>query len=587
MDVDEIKHVVRVARGDLPPDLVLKNCQLVNVITGEIYPSDISIAGCRIAGLRPAIEPQGAPVLDCRGMLAIPGLVDGHTHIESSLVSPAQLARAMVPRGTTTIFMDPHEVGAVLGLRGVRLFMDAVKACPFRAYLQVPSRVPQAPGMETTGGELDRAALREMLGWPETASLGEVDTTKVTHLKEEYLKRIEAYRAAGRVVNGCSAGVTGAELNAYIAAGIAEDHGPATIEDVMVRLRLGMTTIQLRQSTSSKDLLRLIEVVQAYGLSTRRLSFCDDDKTIKDIIKMGHMDENVRLTIQAGIDPIEAIQMATINCAEHFHLEFEFGAIAAGRLADILVVERLDSFPPRMVIFEGKLVARDGQLNQSVPDFDYPEWFRKTVTLPPNLSTESLRRGLRASGPTAAARVIHTVGGSVRNTVCVEDVPVKDGFAVADAAAGVNYLAVVNRYGKGDTSTTAFVRGFDLRSGVLASSIAHDHHNLVAVGASLEEIAFALREVERLQGGQVVTLGESLLAALPLPLAGLMSDAPYEEVIEKVEALTSAAQSLGTRRDDPFMDLGFLTLPTVPEAGVTDRGLVDALRQEFLPVLVG
>lgn len=586
MKVEEARHVVQVARGDVPPDLVLKNCRLVNVITGEIYPSDISIAGRRIAGLREGIDAGGAAVLDCEGMYAIPGLVDGHTHIESSLVAPSQLARAMVPRGTTTIFMDPHEVGAVLGLRGVRVFMDAVTACPFRAYLQVPSRVPQAPGMETTGGELDREALVEMLGWPETASLGEVDVTKVTHLKDEYLKRIEVYQAGGRVVNGCSAGVTGAELNAYIAAGIAEDHGCGTVEDVMERLRLGMTTIQLRESTSSKDLLRLIRVIDEYGLSTRRLSFCDDDKKIKDIVEMGHMDENVRLAIQAGVNPIEVIQMATINCAEHFHMEFEFGAIAAGRFADILLVEELNAFPPRIVISEGTVVARDGVLLEPPPAFDYPEWFRTTVQLPADLSAEYLRRALQSAGATASARVIHTVGGNLRNNVVVEELATQDGFVVADPDAGVNYLVVVNRYGKGDTSTTAFVRGFGLRSGALASSIAHDHHNVVAIGASLEEVTFALREVERLQGGQVVVRGETVLEELPLPLAGLITDAPYEEVIGKIDALTEAAQSLGTDRDAPFMDLGFLTLPTVPEVGITDLGLVDALSQEFVPVLV-
>ena len=354
----------------------------------------------------------------------------------------------------------------------------------------------------------------------------------------------------------------------------------------MERLRLGMTTIQIRESTSSKDLLRLIKVVDEYGLSTRRLSFCDDDKTIKDIVEMGHMDENVRLAIQAGIDPIEAIQMATINCAEHFHLEFDFGAIAAGRFADILLVEELDAFPPKMVIFDGAVVARDGALIEPPPAFDYPEWFRTTVQLPPNLSAEYLRRDLRSTGATASARVIHTVGGNLRNSMVVEELTVQDGFALADPAAGVNYLVVVNRYGKGDTSTTAFVRGFGLRSGALASSIAHDHHNAVAIGASLEEVTFALREVERLQGGQVVVGGETVLEELPLPLAGLIADAPYEEVVKKIDALTHAAQSLGTDRDDPFMDLGFLTLPTVPEVGITDLGLVDALSQEFVPVLV-
>lgn len=585
-DIEAKKHLIRVARGDVAPDLVLKNCKLVNVITSEIYPSDISIAGRRIAGLATDIDPQCAPVLDCGGMYAVPGFADGHTHIESSLVAPAQLARVIVPRGTTTIFMDPHEVAAVLGMRGVRAFMDAVQSLPFRAYLQVPSRVPQAPNLESTGGELNINHLREILKWPETASLGEIDVTKVTGLQEEFLRRIAMYQSSGRIVNGCSAGVQGSDLNAYIAVGIADDHGCATPEEVINRLRLGMTTIQIRQSTSSKDLLRLLKVIDEYGLSSRRLSFCDDDKVIKDILEHGHMDENVRLAISAGLDPIEAIQMATINCAEHFHLEYEFGAIAAGRFADILLLEELDAFPPRYVLFEGNVVARDGVLLEAPPIHSYPSWFRASVCFPKSLSEEFLQRDLRISGSVAAARVIHTRDGDLRNKVVIEEVPVRGGYAIADPDAGINYLVVVNRYGTGDYATTTFVRGFDLRMGALASSIAHDHHNIVAIGASLKDIIFALRQVERRQGAQVAVRDGEVIAELPLPLAGLMRDAPYDEVITCTEALGRAAHDLGCNRNDPFMDMGFITLPTVPEVGVTDRGVVDALKQQFLTVLI-
>lgn len=586
MEVDEIRHVVRVAKGETPPDLVLKNCRLVNVITGEIYQSDISIAGRRIAATGNALEVGGGKVIDCKGMYAVPGFIDGHTHIESSLVAPSELARAMVPRGTTAIMMDPHEVGAVLGLPGVEVFMQAVRSCPFRAFLQAPSRVPQAPGLESTGGVLDSAALATMLEWPETASLGEVDVTKITGLKDEYLRRIAAYRRKGLLVNGCSAGVNGPDLCAYISAGIADDHGCATTADVMTRLRLGMTSIQLRQSTCSKDLLRLIDVVREYGLNTRRLTFCDDDKTIEDIVEDGHMDENVRLAMSAGLMPIEAIQMATTNCAEHFHLEFEMGAIAPGRYADVLLLERLDAFPPKIVVFDGAVVAADGTLVATQNRFEYPDWFRQTVHLPENLSVEYLDRTLHVRGTTAGARVIQTVAGDLRKKVATERLPTSDGVVIAPADSGVNYLVVVNRYGSERYSTTAFVRGFGLRRGALASSVAHDHHNVVAIGASLEEIVVAVREVGCDQGAYVAVEGQSVVESLPLPLAGLMSDAPYEHVIEKMRLLRAAARALGIDRPQPFMDLGFLTLPTVPEVGVTDRGMIDALTQQVVPVLV-
>jgi len=586
MNVDDVKHVVKVVMGEIPPDLVLKNCALVNVITGEIYQSDISIAGKYIAGLASEIDPLGSKVVDCEGLFAVPGFCDGHTHIESSLVSPAQLSRAMVPHGTTTIFMDPHEVGAVLGLRGIRVFMDAVKKCPFRAYLQVPSRVPQAPGMESTGGVLDRDALLEILEWPETASLGEIDVTKITHLRDEYLLRLQDYQSRGLIVNGCSAGVTGSTLNAYISAGIAEDHGCATPEELINRLRYGMTTIQVRESTTSKDLLALLEATKKYGLSTRRLSFCDDDKKINDIVNMGHMDENVRLSIGAGIDPIEAIQMATINCAEHFHKEFEFGAIAAGRYADILLVEELDHFPPKQVYFEGQLVAQSGELVIDLPEYDYPEWFCSTISYPRSTSADFLKRDLKSSGSTARARIIETEPHNLRNEITIEDLPVYDGYVHAATEKGINYLVVINRYGNAETATTAFVRGFGLMQGAIASSIAHDHHNVVALGASIDEVLFALKEIKAMNGGQVVVQGDKVLEKLELPLAGLMSDAPYEQVITKIASLVDATSKLGCDRDDPFMDLGFLTLPTVPEVGITDLGLVDAHTQEFVPILV-
>ncbi len=514
MNVSEMKHVVGVAKGEITPDLVLKNCSLVNVITGEIYESDISFAGRYIAGLSPDIDPKGADVVDCKRLYAVPGFADGHTHIESSLVSPAQLSRAMVPHGTTTIFMDPHEVGAVLGLQGIRTFMDAVKLCPFRAYLQVPSRVPQAPGMESTGGVLDRDALLEIMTWPETASLGEIDVTKVTHMRDEYLQRIEDYQNKGLIVNGCSAGVTGSNLNAYIAAGIAEDHGCSTPEELIERLRLGMTTIQLRESTSSKDVLSLLEATKKYHLSTRRLSFCDDDKKINDIVRSGHIDENVRLSINAGIDPIEAIQMATINCAEHFHKEFDFGAIAAGRFADILLLDRLDEFPPKQVYFEGCLVAQEGELIIDIPEYDYPDWFCSTIAYPESLSLDFLRRDLRSSDTEVHARIIETEGGNLRNRVVIEELPARKGFVLATPETGINYLVVVNRYGNAESSTTAFVRGFGLKSGALASSIAHDHHNVVALGATLEEVLFALEQIRSMKGGQVVVQGSNVLEKL-------------------------------------------------------------------------
>jgi adenine deaminase len=582
-ETEAIVRLVRTVRGDEPADLVLKGCRLVNTVTREIYETDVAIAGGRVATLRPGIE-GGARTIDCHGLFAVPGFIDSHTHIESTLLSPAELARLMVPRGTTSIFMDPHEVAAVAGIRGLRAFRAALQRVPFRAYWQAPSRVPQSPGMETTGGEIGLAELEEMLDWPEVASLGEIDFTKVVHLKEEYLRKIALFKARGRVVNGNSAGLSSDTLNAFYAAGIADEHGCTTPEQAMVRLRYGLSSIQLRQSTTSRDLVNLLPLVQQ--VESRRLSFCDDDKSARDILENGHMDENVRLAIQHGVDPVTAIQMATLNTAEHFRLDHLLGNINPGRYADVLLLDALDRYPPRYVLVDGRVVAERGEFVGEAEPFAFPPEFLRTVSLPRGFGAATLACRAPAGAAEATVRVMAIREGTLRNQEVLLRLPVRGGMVVPDPGRDVLKICCVERYGTDGGAGVGFIQGFGLTRGAIASSVAHDHHNLVAVGTSDDDLAAALRALESMGGGYVAVAGGEVREALPLPLFGLLSEAPFGEVIEGLTRVTRAARELGSPLAEPFMMLGFVGLPTVPDLGLTDRGLIDVLNHRIVEAVV-
>jgi len=581
--LESLKRQIRAAAGDEPLDLVIRNCRLLNVHTGEIGPADLGIKDGRIVTARAGAREAGE-VFDAEGRFALPGLIDAHVHIESSLLTPETLAEVLVPTGTTALCVDPMEIANVAGEAGVQALMAAADRLPYRLFLEVSSRVPTAPGLETTGGALGLSEVRHLLEHPATVSLGELDPSKVLGLSDEHLEKVLAARAAGRIANGHAAGLSGADLDAYASAGLVDDHEVLTFEELRERVRLGMAVL-IREGSTERNLEALVRGVVEHQFPTRHLMFCTDDKYASDLRREGAIDWNVNRAVALGLAPLAAIQMATVNAAEHFHLDHLIGALAPGRLADIVLTSSLDPVRAEAVFVGGRLAARDGRLVADPPPAAYPNWLLRTVHLIRGRTAADF--AVPASGSTVQARVIEVIPDQITNRLIEEALEVRDGQISPDPARDILKLAVVERHGKNGNVASGFVRGFGLRRGALVSSVAHDHHNLLVVGADDGDMAAAVRAAEKMQGGFAVVASGEVLAQLPLPLAGLMS----LERASRVEALLDdchrAAASLGCTLPAPFMTLSFVSLPTVPEAGMTDYGLVDVRAHRLLDVVVG
>lgn len=582
-DLERLKRQVRAAKGGEPLDLVITNCRLVAVHSGEIFPADIGIKEGRIVSLR-ARGRAAAEVFDARGRFAVPGFIDAHVHIESSLLTPESLAEVVVPTGTTALFVDPMEIANVAGEVGIAALLASADRLPYRLFLEVSSRVPTAPGLETTGGALGLEEVRRLLAHPATVSLGELDPSKVLGLSDEHLEKVLAARAAGKIANGHAAGLSGADLEAYASGGLADDHEVLTFEELRERVQLGMA-VMIREGSTERNLEPLIRGIVEHGFPTRHLMFCTDDKYASDLRREGAIDFNVNRAVGLGLGPVAAIQMATLNAAEHFHMDHLIGALAPGRLADIVLTPSLAPVRAEAVFVGGRLAAREGALVTDPPVPVYPDWLMRTVHV--TRGREAGHFAVRATGTSARVRVIEVISDQITNRLAVEIMDVREGEIRADPSRDILKLAVVERHGKNGNVASGFVRGFGLQRGALVSSVAHDHHNLLVVGADDDDMAAAVRAAEAMQGGFAVVASGEVLAQLPLPLAGLMS----LERASRVEALLAechrAARELGCALPAPFMTLSFVSLPTVPEAGMTDRGLVDVKSHRLIDVIAG
>ncbi len=582
-----LENQIHAALGRRPLDLLLRNVRLVDVYRETIVETDIGIAGDRIVSVLPGLRREARATVDAAGRYALPGFIDAHIHIESALLTPDRLAEVIVPTGTTTLLVDPMEVANVAGYAGLVEFLRALPTLPYRIFVQVSSRVPTAPGLETTGGELGPAEVRRAMAWPAAISLGELDPSKVLGVQAPYLRKILAAHARGKIANGHAAGLSGQDLEAYAAARLADDHECVTIDDVRARLAVGMAVI-IREGSSERNLRDLVTGIVREQLPTRHMLFCVDDKFCADLQSEGHIDYNVNEAIRLGLAPMQAIQMASLNAAEHFRLDDRLGALAPGRWADLLLSDELNPIVPHQVYVGGRLVAEAGKLVVDVPPVKYAAWLRNTVRV---------RRGARAahfalrapsdrSRASVRARVIEIVPDQIINHLVEAEMPVRGGLVQADPTQDVLKVAVVERHGQNGNLMVALARGFGLQRGAIASSVAHDHHNLIVVGANDEDMAACVRALVKMRGGFVAVAGGQVLAALPLPLAGLMSDRPAAEVTAALTALNAAARKLGCPLNSPFMTLSFVSLPSIPDAGLTDMGLVDVRARKFLTVFL-
>ncbi|MBN2076747.1 MAG: adenine deaminase [Dehalococcoidales bacterium] len=561
-------RLLSVARGDTPADLLLKNARIVNVFTGEIEKGNTAIAEGMIAGIG---DYQSAnEIIDLNDRFLAPGFIDGHVHLESSMLSPSQYTRAVVPRGTSAIVTDLHEIANVSGIEGIKYVVDSIRPLPMDIFLMAPSCVP-ATHLETSGANLDAETLRQVTAWDEYTGIGEVmNYPGVIGADPTVLDKITI--SGGKATDGHAPGVSGKALNAYIAAGIYSDHESVTLEEAREKLRLGMV-VMIREGSSEKNLEALLPLVN--DNTYKRCIFVVDDRNCVDLLEDGDIDAVIRKAISLGLDPVRAVQMATINTAEYFRL-VGHGAIAPGYHANLVVLDDLDSVTISDVFFQGKKVASDGKpLFEDVSTGEYT--LTSTMHIKP-YSVDSFR--MKASGETFP--VIEIVPGQIITNHKTARIKAENGYVVPDTENDILKAAVVERHHATGNIGIGLVKGFGIRKGALASSVAHDSHNIVVVGTSDEDIFTAVKEIERLGGGLAAVADGKVLESLPLPIAGLLSDQPLETVVDKMSNVEKAALSLGTGLSSPFSTLSFIALPVIPELRLTDMGLVDVLEFKIL-----
>ncbi len=567
----ELAELVRYARGDEPAHLLLKNARLVNVLSGEILKTDVAVVRSRIVGVGQGYEAQ--EVIDLEGAYLAPGFIDAHVHIESSMAPPSEFARTVVPRGTTTVVTDPHEIANVLGLDGIRFMFESAKYGPLSMYVMASSCVP-ATNMETNGATLHWYDLVSLQSDPWVLGLAEVmNFPGVIYGDDEVLDKLRIFR--NDVIDGHAPGVTGKALQAYIATGIGSDHEATTVEEALEKLRAGMT-IFIREATNAHNLKDLLPLVNERN--HHRICFCTDDRQPADLLDQGHIDYMVRTAIAEGLDPIIAIRMATWNPAQYFRLH-DRGAITAGRRADMIVFDDLQAPRPRLVFRGGKLVAKDGVM--VVPPRELPDRaLRHTM----NVAWDQVDFRIPAEG--RIARVIGHIPNQLITQHLHMEVPIRDGLAHADPDRDILKMAVIERHMYSGNVGKGFIHGMGLKRGALASSVAHDHHNIVVIGADDTSMMTAARRVADMGGGLVAALEDQVLAEVPLPLAGLMSKEPMHVIRDQVDAAIGAAHHLGSPLHDPFMGMSFMALEVIPSLKLTDKGLVDVDRFQFTSLWV-
>lgn len=561
--MDSISRLLSVARGDTPADLVLTGGQVINVFTGEIESADVAIVDGRIAGIGSGY--RGREMIDLRGAYASPGFIDAHVHIESSLCTPPQFAAAVLPRGVTTVIADPHEIANVAGVAGVRFMHEAARGLPLNVLLMAPSCVP-ATTMSSTGGCLDAAAIGELIASGTVHGLAEVMNFPAVIAGDADIRaKIDAAR--GRPIDGHAPGVSGKALSAYATAGIQSDHECVTADEAREKLRRGLYLL-IREATNARNLGALLPAVTP--ANARRVCFCTDDRTPVDLLEKGSVDEMVRRAIAGGVDPIEAIRMVTLNTAEMYGLR-HLGAIAPGRIANLVIFDDLRNPQASAVFCSGKRVVQNARLLA-------PESLPLRDSAPAQLGSCSIDwEAIRWSIPARVTqlRVIGSLPDQLVTEHRVLPAKVVEDHAVADVSRDVLKMLVIERHHRTGNFGAGFIQGFGLKRGAIAGTVAHDHHNLVAIGADDLSMQTAARAAVATCGGLAVAVGERVVARLPLPVGGLMSDRPITEVAADYAKLIAAARELGSPLADPFMAMSFMALEVIPSLKLTDQGLVD------------
>jgi adenine deaminase len=584
--------LVDAATGRKPADLVVRNGRWVNVHSGEVIPgTDIAIVEGRFAYCGPDASHaigENTKVVDASGRYLVPGLCDGHMHVESGMVTVTEFCRAVIPHGTTSMFIDPHEIANVLGLAGVRLMHDEAATAPINVYVQMPSCVPSAPGLELAGAEISPADVAEAMQWPNIIGLGEVmNFPGVAANNETMVGGIRETMKAGKTVGGHYASPDlGLPFHGYVAGGPQDDHEGTRPEDAIARVRQGMKAM-LRLGSAWYDVASQIKAVTESGLDSRNFILCTDDSHSGTLVNDGHMDRVVRHAIQQGLNPITAIQMATVNTAEHFGLERELGSIAPGRRADFLIVSNLAELTIDEVYARGQRLARDGKLAVEIEPYDYPAKAKNTVKLGKKLAAADFDIPAPAGANEVRARVIGVVENQAPTKALEADLSVRDGLVEMDRRNDVCQIALVERHRGSGAVVNGFVSGFGyVKDCAMASTVAHDSHHMIVVGTNKADMALAANILGKVGGGVVLVSEGKQLALVEMPIAGLMSDERAEVVAQKAAKLTDAMREMGCSLNNAYMQHSLLALVVIPELRISDAGIIDVTKFEKVDLFV-
>ncbi|AEJ39548.1 adenine deaminase [Sulfobacillus acidophilus TPY] len=579
----------QVALGHMPADLVISHATLVNVHTGELeFDISVAIHSGHIAyvGREPAVG-ANTQMVDARGQYLIPGLMDGHMHIESSMLSVTEFARAVLPHGTTTVFMDPHEMANVFGLPGIQAMLQEAENVPLRVFTTMPSCVPAAPGMEGPGIVLGPQDVEMGLGLPRVVGLSEVmDFPGVLRGDPSVLEKIRATWDRRLVATGHLPTADPRVIQAYAATGIYSDHESTTRAEALEKARRGIM-VMIREGTAWKDVAECIKIITEDGVDPHQCMLVTDDVEPSTLIHEGHLNHVVRRAIQEGVDPVAAIQMATINTARYFHLEDLLGSVAPGKVADLCLIPDLRTMRPSLVLVQGRIVAENGMLTIDLPPTAYPPAFTASIRVNHPITPDDLliHADPGVKGP-VWVRAVSVSNNSVMTRL--ENVPavVERGLIQRPDGADWAYAAVIDRHHASGAIGQGLVRGFGLTQGAVASSVAHDSHQLIVMGADFHDMAYAANVLIEAGGGLVAVLNQEVLAIVRLPIAGLLSTESASSVAHELDALKQAWRRLGSSLNAPYMTFSLIALPVIPEVRITTYGLVDVIKASILPLTV-
>ena len=581
-------QLVDVAMGRAPADMLVRGGRWVNVHSGEIIDNtDIAIKAGRFAVVGPDLGYTVGPdtrIIEANGRYLVPGLCDGHMHVESGMVTVTEFCRAVIPHGTTSMFIDPHEIANVLGLAGVKLMHDEAMAMPVNVYVQMPSCVPAAPGLENAGASIDEHDVAEAMGWPNIIGLGEMmNFPGVAANDPKMLAEIAATQRVNKTVGGHYASLDlGRPFHAYVAGGPADDHEGTRAIDAIARVRLGMRAM-LRLGSAWYDVAPQIKAITESGLDSRNFILCTDDRFAGTLVNDGHMDHTVRHAIEHGLKPMTAIQMASINTATHFGLEREIGSITPGRRADLFLSSDLSTLPVELVIAHGEVLAENGVLVSEIAPYPYPDFAKGTVKVGRTIAARDFEIAAPAGRNSVTAKVIGVVENQAPTRALEKVLGVEDGLVAMDRLGDVAQVAVIERHKGTGKVVNAFVSGFGYQVDcAVASTVAHDSHQMIVVGTNHADMAFAANRLQAVGGGIVVVSNGRELALIELPIAGLMSNERAEIVAGKSEHLIAAMAQCGCTLNNAVMQHMFLALPVIPQLRVTDLGLVDVTKFELV-----